>query len=165
VIKLLFTAANDAISGTIRALDASDVSHVGIQVGVDKVISAEASGVREHSLFSFMSGGRRLVAVYEATEEGEKHLLVWRVRNLIGSKYGFRELPGLAWSMLNRWLGREVKNKTRHAKTFFCSELVLYLDDETGFVTEFVGLDPSATPPGVLLTRLRLGGPTFRCVF
>lgn len=165
MLRLLFTAADDLISGAIRKISNSGVSHVGIQTGENKVLSAEADGIAERSMDEFMSGGRTLVACYQATPEGEKHLLVWRARGHIGNKYAFKEVVGLAWVCVLRMFGRRRSNPVHNPKQEFCSELPLYLDDETGKVTEFIGLDPETTTPGDLLTRLRLGGPTFYRVF
>jgi hypothetical protein len=162
VIRLLFTSAEDPVSRIIRRLTSAEVSHVGIQSAPDTVLSAELRGVVEQSLTEFMAGGRRLIAAYEATEEGERHLLLWRARSHIGDKYALKSLPGLAWiSLARRWLGKAVRNPIHRPKEVVCSEFVLYLDDETGFVTEFQGLDPETTTPGDLFLRLRLGGPTF----
>ena len=113
-----------------------------------------------------MSQGARLVAAYEATPEGEKHLLLWRARAHVKARYGWKSIPGLAvTTFFKRWLGKDKKNPIKDKKGIFCSELVLLLDDETGFVTEFIGLDAESTTPGDILLKLRLGGPTFRCVF
>ena len=162
MIRLLFTSAPDPISKTIRRLTGSPVSHVGVQVGQQTVLSAELGGVVEQTDLQFLASGRKIVAAYEATPEGEKHLMPWRARVHIGDRYALSSLPGLAWvSLARRWLGKAVRNPVHDPKAVVCSELILYLDDETGFVTEFVGLDPESTTPGDLLTRLRLGGPTF----
>ena len=166
MLRLLFTAAPDPISKAIRRLTGQPVSHVGIQTGGSMVLSAELRGVIEQTDLQFLSMGRTLVASYEATPEGEKHLMLWRARAHIGDRYGLGELPGFAWATLaRRWLGKSVRNPFHDPKAVVCSEFVLYLDDETGFVTEFKDLDPETTTPGDLLTRLRMGGPTFRPVF
>jgi hypothetical protein len=166
LIRLLFTAAPDPISKAIRKLTGQSVSHVGIQTGPQTVLSAELGGVVEQTDLQFLAQGRKLIASYEATPEGEPHLLVWRAKAHLGDKYAFGELPGFVWSTLaRRWLGKAIKNPLHDPKAVVCSEFVLYLDDETGFVTEFVGLDPETTTPGDLLARLRMGGPTFEARF
>jgi hypothetical protein len=164
MIRLLFTASSGLVSDSIRVLTGQGVTHVGIQTSLNLVLSAEWPCVVEQSLPKFMAG-RYLVAAYEATPEGEKHLMLSRARAHIGDKYAATEIPGFVLARLWRRLtGRAIKNPTHDPHKEICSEFVLYLDDETGFSTEFIGLDPETTSPGDILARLQTGGPTFRGV-
>jgi len=164
-LRLVFTTAPGSIlSWAIEKIEGGDASHVGIQDG-GIVYSAEQQGVVEQSLDKFLVG-RRTVRIYEATEEGAKHLDLDRARAHLGDRYGFREIPGfLIVRLVELTTGKEISNPfgDRHAEV--CSELALYLDDGTGYVTEFAGLDPDTTTPLKLHEALSRGGPTFTKIF
>jgi len=161
MVRLLFTTAPGFVSWLIKEFSGSKVSHVGIQVGPNTIIAAEEEGVVEQTMGKFLRDKRRIVAIYEATELGEPHLFVDRVRARIGEPYAFDELPGFAWHCIGEWLGKRWKNFCHDPKKTVCSELVCALDDETGFVRELEDLDPEITTPQDLLVRLEKGGPTF----
>jgi len=156
-LRLVFTTAKgfSPVSWVIRRFGQDDVSHVGIQDG-GIVLSAEGQGVVEQSLDDFLDG-RRSVYVFEATEEGAKHLDLPRARGKIGTRYGFETLPGFA---IANALGGKNPFGDR-AASLVCSELTLYLDDETGFIAEWIGLDPETTSPQRLAEAMLKGGPTF----
>lgn len=164
MVRLVFTRAPGLVSWVIRGFGTDEVSHVGIQIGLDAVISAEQHGVVQQDVKSFMDG-RSAVEIYQATEEGEPHLDVHHAMLHIGDKYGFKELPGFAAAEIEARLGaKDPKNPLHDPHAYVCSEFALLLDDETGFVSEFRDLDPETTKPQRLLERLRAGGPTFRMV-
>lgn len=156
-LRLIFTTGKgSAISWLIKRFSGGRVSHVGIMDG-GMVISAERDGVVEQSLDDFLKG-RKTIYVFQATEEGAKHLDLPRARGLLGTRYGYTTLPGFAvgdkLGIKNPWGDR--------AASLVCSEFALYLDDETGFIEEWVDLDKETTSPQELADTLLRGGPTFR---
>lgn len=167
VIVLLFTSSSGVVSGMIRWFTGGKMSHVGVQFEPNCVLSAEGKGVVEQPFDAFLKG-RRLMASYCATAEGEKYLDIQVARLHVGNKYASNEIPGLAWvEVCRRWFGRTIRNPVHDPDRDVCSELALVLDQQ-GLVPEFEGLGVEfggskreATSPMALLERLRKGGPTF----
>jgi len=160
MLRLLFTTSNDPVSWVIRKLTGGRVSHVGIQIGPDRVLSAELRGVVEQPVAKFMSG-RRLVAAYTATSRGLLILDVNHAVACVGDKYDLDGLPGVLWAKLIwRWLRLKVKNPLADDREYWCSELAFQLDPMLR-VPEFVGADPEEESPQDLLDRLTKGGTTF----
>ena len=165
MIRLIFSRSPELVSGAIRTLTGQPVSHVGIQYGENAVVAAEGRGVVEETPAEFAGRTGEIVACYQATPEGERHLMIWHVVSLVGQPYAFDEIKGFFWVRVARWFGRVIRNPCHDPNRWICSELVLALDDETGKVTEFIGLERETTSPGDILARLRRGGPTFVCLY
>lgn len=159
-LRIIFTVGRKSlVSWLIRRFGRDTVSHVGIMDG-GMVISAEDNGVVEQSLDDFLKG-RRTVYIFEATEEGQKHIDLVHARTMLGTKYGYKTLPGFAvgyaFDTDNPWGDR--------AASLVCSEFVLYADDETGFITEWANLNKETTSPQLLAKAMLRGGSTFRLIY
>jgi hypothetical protein len=160
-VRLLFTRAPGFVSWILRRFGKDKTSHVGIMFAPDLVASAESNGTVAQPVQKFMHG-RSMVKVFESTPEGRKHLDVRRALVMLGSRYGYSELPGFLIADIKEALGEEgAKNPFHDPHAYVCSEFACLLDDETGFCLEFVDLDPETTSPQELMNRMGKG-PTFK---
>lgn len=140
MIRVVFTRAPGIISGFIRWITASKVSHCGIQLADDSFLGADSGGVKLRNKTDFLVGNRRIVSVYEMSAGLEDKVDRAKLLSFQGDGYDYDGviydlIPTLSW----RWFKVRLGNPLADKDEFFCSQFVV--------VALRTALGPDFTPP------------------
>lgn len=158
MIRLVFTRSTGIVAWLIRLVAGGRASHCGIHYreqpdAPDLVIHADyPGGVQVVTRSAFLSGGRRLLACYEALPETEAQLDLAHALSLEGEPYDVGGLAGdVVPTLARRVLGlRGVRNPLADRRRWICSEFLVTGLDPSGRVFGR-GIDPETVTPRDLL--------------
>jgi len=126
VIRVVFTKAPGLISGFIRWITRSKVSHTGIQLAEDSFLAADSGGVKLRNKKDFLNGGRTIVSSYEMSAGLEDKVDRPKLLSFQGDGYDYDAavydlIPTLSW----RWFKVRLGNPLADKDEFFCSQFVV----------------------------------------
>lgn len=160
MLRIVFTESPGCVGALIRWFTGGRASHVGIQFDEDRVLHADKGGVQISTMEQFLTGGRRILAVYEP-KPGHEHLLdLQNALSHVGASYDYDGLVGFIIPVLSwRWFRVKLGNPLSDKEEYVCSEFVAAALDPKRRVSEFRGEDGTVNP--VLLMRRMAHGKTF----
>jgi len=127
-MRVGFSSSNAIPSKIIRWFTRSKASHSYIRFEVEGepiLIEANAHGVVCEHYESFKKHNA-IVAEFELniTQEQEHAIVAYALKQLL-RPYDFPGLLGFGWVLLNKMIGRKVKQPFVEKSAYFCSELVI----------------------------------------
>ncbi|MCC6752072.1 MAG: hypothetical protein IT371_30750 [Deltaproteobacteria bacterium] len=170
--RILFTSASGFVSGAIRWITGSAVSHVGVQIGAE-IVHADRGGVQIDDLAGFLKGGRTLRHVYELRQEiacDASEVFAYAKKDGDGKPLAGYDYDGMIWNVVPilswRWLKIRLGNPLADKNEFWCSEFAVtsLRKASSDMIPEFKGLNAEVVTPGGLLRVVSRSKSFFKVV-
>lgn len=145
------------LSRFIRWVTKSSCSHVWLLVdsetfGTSCVLEATEVGIRLIPLSNYIAKGNYVVELVEVSHDLSPGLK--EMSKMLGEKYDFTGLFGMAWVYLGRLFKKRWKNPTNSSEAMFCSEFVAHVLRASSH-PDFIDADPASLSPQDLLRLLK----------
>ena len=161
-ISVFFSRSNSLVSRIITLITRGDASHAGILItnipGADhELYQSLGNGFGMSTREELTRGSTRILKEIPIDVDPAKVLAICRAR--LGTPYAYLAVLGMLWVQLGKWLGQRWRNPVRSVHHQFCSEEVVEILAEAGFV-ELQGLDAVSVSPVALESILTRAGET-----
>lgn len=167
--SLVFTTSSHWLSRVIRAVTASDVSHVAIgteifgqPVLIHSALDGDTgrNGVQITPRHRWLSDNT-VVAEYAIIPDVTENM--GSMVRLLCERYDKMGLIGYLIVIIAQYLGKKIMNPLSSPSRYVCSRYALQLDPTGQKIPEWAGLEPEKTTPHDLLVTCRKGA-SFRRV-
>ena len=113
-------------SRLIRFATGEEFSHIGIQLGDDKIYHSDSHGCRMTSIDDFVNGSTARTFYFKVSNEAFKEMQMRAIEKL-GNKYDFLGVIGFGVLLLLKRLGIRVKVPLMNPRWLICSEYAEYI--------------------------------------
>ena len=161
-VSVFFSRSNSLVSRIITLITRGDASHAGIilsdipEAG-HELYQSLGDGFGMSTREELTRGSTRILKEIPINVDPARVLAICRAR--LGTPYAYLAVLGMLWVQLGKWLGKRWRNPVRSVHHMFCSESVVEILTQAGFI-QFQRLDAISVSPVALESILTRAGKT-----